>query len=301
MFEKILVPLDGSSLAEETLLHLRKLLSRGDAELILVCAADPSSAKHAPWIPEARSLGEAGRYLSGIQDRLSEEGLRVSSHARRGAPAKVILNMAQEYKATMIAMASHGRTGLRRLILGGVAQEVLRKSPVPVYVVRPFRSHEGLPRTTAGPDDQFIHTILLPFDGRELASTMVPLVSELADLFESRVVLLSVQEPGAKKREDVAEPSATLGKVSLELEEQGVATLSLIRRGNPAREILEAARMHHADLIAMATHGRSGMSRLVMGSVTEKVLHDAPCPMLIWKPTVSASGRKVVALKCVGR
>jgi nucleotide-binding universal stress UspA family protein len=226
----------------------------------------------------------------------------VTSRAFMGSAARVILDVAEQESATMIAMATHGQTGLRRLLLGSVAESVIRKSPVPVLVARPFWSYELLPRWTEKAEDRPIRTILLPLDGSKRSSAIVPCATEMATLFASRVILLRVVEPTDKKgSDDGATSVAHLNRFSLALEMKGLETLSMVRQGKPAQKILEAARAHEADLIAMATHGRSGLSRLVSGSVTEKVLREAPCPMLVVRPAKSARPKKRVSKECVGR
>jgi nucleotide-binding universal stress UspA family protein len=301
MIERIVVPLDGSALAEEILPHVRKVLRRADSEVFLVRAVIPAPGEDAMVLAEA-ALGAAREYLERVQDRLVEQGVRVTARALVGSAARVILDVTQQDGATMIAMATHGQTGLKRLLLGSVAENVLRKSPVPVLVVRPFWSYELLPRWTEKAEDRPIRTILLPLDGGRLSSAIVPPATEMATLFSSRVILLRVVEPKDKRgRDDGTTSVAHLNRFSLALEMRGLETVSMVRQGKPAQKILEAARAHEADLIAMATHGRSGLSRLVSGSVTEKVLREAPCPMLVVRPAKSARPMKRISKECVGR
>jgi nucleotide-binding universal stress UspA family protein len=301
MIERIVVPLDGSALAEEILPHVRKILRRADSVVILVRAAIPAPAEDGMVVAEG-TLGANQEYLRGVQDRLVEQGVRVTSRSYVGSAASVILDVAKQVGATMIAMATHGQTGLKRLLLGSVAENVIRQSPVPVLVARPFWSYELLPRWTEEAEDRPIRTILLPLDGSTLSSAVVPSVTEMAALFASRVVLLRVVEPTGKRASDEnAKSIARLDRLSSELETKGLETLSMVRHGKPAREILEAARTSEADLIAMATHGRSGISRLFSGSVTEKVLRESTCPMLVVRPTKSPRPKKTVSKECVGR
>jgi nucleotide-binding universal stress UspA family protein len=147
MIERIVVPLDGSALAEEILPQLKKVLYRADAEVVLVRAVIPPPVEDGVVIAEA-PLGVAREYLRGVQDRLTQQGARVTTRTLLGSAAGVILDVAEEDEATMIAMATHGETGLKRLLLGSVAEQVLRNSPVPVLVTRPFWSYELLPRRT---------------------------------------------------------------------------------------------------------------------------------------------------------
>jgi nucleotide-binding universal stress UspA family protein len=301
MVARIVVPLDGSDLAEEILPHVRTILRRTDAEIILVRAVPPLPGEDALVAMEA-ALAAARNDLQEVADRMVEKGLRVTTRSILGSPAKVILEVAEEEPATtMIALATHGRTGLQRLLLGSVAEKVLRKSPVPVLVVRPFWSYELLPAKKGTLEDPPIRTILLPLDGSVLSSTIVSPVEETAALFACRVVLLHVVDPTDDGAHEDAESIACMNRISLELKAAGLDTLSMVRRGNPAQEILEAARTLGADLIAMATHGRSGLSRLVAGSVTEKVLRSATCAMLVARPRKATLAKARAKGECVGR
>jgi nucleotide-binding universal stress UspA family protein len=292
MIERIVVPLDGSALAEEILPQLKKVLYRADAEVVLVRAVIPPPVEDGVVIAEA-PLGVAREYLRGVQDRLTQQGARVTTRTLLGSAAGVILDVAEEDEATMIAMATHGETGLKRLLLGSVAEQVLRNSPVPVLVTRPFWSYELLPRRTEKPEERPLRTILLPQDGSDCSQAIVPSVTEMATLFASRVVLLRVIEARTHSvSHESAVSGAYLNRLSLELEAMGLETMCMVRRGDPAQEILEAARADGVDLIAMATHGRSGISRLVTGSVTEKVLREATCPMLVIRARKSAGTQK---------
>jgi nucleotide-binding universal stress UspA family protein len=277
MIERILVPLDGSTTAEAILPHLKRLLRRSDSEVIVMRAANPPPAEDAMALFEA-SLAAAREYVVGMKERLESQGVRAKAVARLGSPAGAILDTAEEEKATLIAMATHGRTGLARAFLGSVAEHVLRKSPVPVVVVRPFWSYEIGEKA----EEKGVKSILLPLDGSETALRAIPEAVEFAKLFQARLVLYRVVEPEGRGketplsivREEVEEAAAKVRKAGVEA---GVVA----DRGEPVAEILKAARFHGADLIAMATHGRTGLSRLFGGSVTERILREAEVPMLI--------------------
>jgi nucleotide-binding universal stress UspA family protein len=279
MLERIIVPLDGSLTAEAVLPHVRRILHRQDSEIILVRAVVPTPVENTVLISDV-SMGAAKSYLAGIQERLEREGVRVSSETRAGTAVGVILDVVDDRKATMIAMATHGATGLKRILLGSVAEVVLRKSPVPVFVVRPFwTSEEGPPEAT---DSAPMRNLLVPVDGSDLAELAVPAALELARLFEARAILLRVLDEG---REDAAaevrEAEEHLDAISRTFERKGIDTFMLVQKGDAVGEILSTARFHHADLVVMTTHSRSGLSRLVTGSVTEQVLRRATVPLLV--------------------
>jgi len=288
MMERMVVPLDGSMTAEAILPHLRRILYRTDAEVILVRAVVP------PPMENSLELAEAGRaaareYLLAKQDALEQAGVRVKSVARIGSAVGVILDVVDEEKATLIALATHGASGIPRLLMGSVTEGLLRKSAVPVLAVRPFWSYDLL--AAGGTEHQPIRNILLPVDGSDLSLESVPSVVQVCDLFESRVVLLRVlemkkhQAPAPAER---AEAEAQLKQLEGLLGKQGVETVSLLREGDPTEEILKAVQSQDIDLIAMTTHGRGGLTRAITGSVTEKLLRQAKVPMLV---TRNASAR----------
>ena len=302
MMERILVPLDGSPLAEEVLPQVRRILRRVDSEILLVRATMPLAVPDGAAIA-ATEQDAAGKYLAELEGKLSEAGVRVRAQTQVGPAASVILSVARQEKATLIGMATHGKTGLERLLLGSVAEKVLRESPVPVLVVRPFWSYELLPRKTEEPEHRPIRTILVPLDGSDRARSILSHATEMADLFGARLVLLGVTDPKDRKATKLSvEPGSYLHGIALELEGKGLPSLCEVREGRPAAAILEAAKVHAADLIAMATHGRRGLARLVTGSVTEEVLREATCPMLVRRSVkADESPRKKHATDCVGR
>jgi len=144
MIERIVVPLDGSPTAEAILAQVRRILHRTDSEVILVRAVVPPPAEDSIGLAGAEAMIDAARnYTQGLEARLKDEGVRVKSITRVGTAAGVILDAARDEQASLIAMATHGETGLKRILLGSVTERVLRKSTVPVLVVQPFHSYDN--------------------------------------------------------------------------------------------------------------------------------------------------------------
>jgi nucleotide-binding universal stress UspA family protein len=274
MIERIVVPLDGSLTAEAILPQVRRVLYRNDSEVILVRAVEPPFVENAISMAETQ-LAAAREYVLGQQERLEQAGVRVSHVVRLGSPSGVLLDVVKERNATMVAMATHGNTGLKRFLLGSVAEAVIRKCPVPVLLIRPFWSYDLLPpvETAKRP----IRNLLLPVDGSDRSLESLPCVIEFAELFETRIVLLRVLE----KEETEAEVLPQLQAIAKTIEKKGVVTMVVLEKGNPVEEILKTVRFREIDLIAMSTHGRTGASRAVAGSVTEEVLRQATVPMLV--------------------
>lgn len=286
MIDRIVVPLDGSRMAEQILPHLRRLLFRHDSEVILVRAAVLPLVGDAVLLADP-VLDGARDYLLKIQDQLVQQGARVRSVVRLSSPARLILEVAEEEKATMLALATHGETGLKRLLAGSVAEALLRRSPVPVLLVRPFWSYELLPSRGDEVDLRPIQNILVPLDEQEDMETLHAPLIELAELFGARVVLLNAQSSKTRKEHDsgdmIPDAEAWLAGHARALEAEGVETLSILGKGDPAADILATARAHEIDLIAMTSHRKSGLLRFFSDSVTEKVLHDSTCPILVVK------------------
>jgi len=290
MIDRILVPLDGSLVAEQILPHLRRLLFRHDSEVILLRAVVPPPIENGMLVADSM-LSAARGYMAQMQQRLEEQGVRVRVVTQIGFPVGMILDAVESEKATMIALATHGETGLKRLLAGSVAEGVLKASPVPVLVVRPFWSYELLPTRTDGEDHRPMRNILVPVDDSDDAQVLLSAVAELARLFEARVVFLHVQEsaktsgPGRR-----AQDEAHLASLASRVTVQGVPSLSFLGKGDPARAILEAAHVHEADLIAMTTHSKSGFLHFFSSTVTEKVLHESTCPLLVVRTPVPGAG-----------
>jgi nucleotide-binding universal stress UspA family protein len=143
MYERVLVPLDGSEVAEAILPFAEQVAGPLDAEVVLLRVIEPLSptelvASAGVVAPDTFMLRDmdAKQYLSEVQRRLSKKGLRVRTQVANGPPAKEILVAAQAISADLIAMVTHGRSGLGRVLLGSVAEAVLRASPVPVLLIR---------------------------------------------------------------------------------------------------------------------------------------------------------------------
>jgi nucleotide-binding universal stress UspA family protein len=284
MFNRILVPLDGSTTAETILPQVRRLLRRIDAEVVLLQVATPPLADGAMALFEA-ALSASREYLREVSRRLEEQGVRARSLARLGPPAEVVLEVARSEGAELLALATHGRTGVGRLLMGSVAEEIVRKSPVPALLLRPFWTYEIAPETPV--DRQPISNILLPSDGSDRSLGILPEITELAKLFGARVVLLGAVEP-AQGGPPEGRPDLSTEHLGTQLAEtanhflsHGLDTLTRLDVDHPASAILRACQAEKIDLIAMGTHGRTGLRRLVTGSVTERVLRESTVPMLI--------------------
>ncbi len=266
MLERILVPLDGSETAEAVLIQVRRLLKRKDAEVLLLRVAETD------WLPtaESRRLAEelpklAQAYIRETAERLEREGVRVRGLIAGGATAAEIIATAADQKASLIAMTTHGRSGLLRFTLGSVAEKVLRASPVPVLVIR---------SETPTPHELDFKTLLVPVDGSERSIEVLPIASEFARTYGARILVVTANDSG-EDIDDVVQ--RTVGMFVA----VGNPADGEVVEGDAASAILDVARRRSVDAIAMATHGRGGPLRWMLGSVTEKVVRAARVPLLV--------------------
>lgn len=281
---RILVPLDGSRLSE-VILPLAEALARDyDADILLLRALRPQGSVEA----EAAAQKEAEAYLTGMAAGLEARGISgVRWKVWYDDPDRAIAHAATHNGADLIAMMTHGRGGLNRLFLGSVTESVVRKGRVPVLLVR------GEPSWSPGA----IGRIVVPLDASGLSEAVLPVVERLAGPFDLVIDLLHVLEPIApaaaaelstRSEEQIArlrtaDAEAYLSKVAAALEAKGLRVRPAIRHGVAAEVIRQYAREAGVGLIAMSTHGRSGLNRLFLGSVAERVLKAAPVPILLWK------------------
>jgi nucleotide-binding universal stress UspA family protein len=277
MFERILIPLDGSPRAEAILPQIARILKREDSEILLLAVPQPVAVMYGaemgpPVVGDYRAESKA--YLTRLENRLADQGVRVRSLTEDGPPAGTILETAERENATLIAMATHGRTGLARWVFGSVTEKVLRASPLPLLVLRSFQETPPPAAAEATPFARILVPVI-PFHLR-----ILPYVREFAALFGSRVTLLHVVEPGADPRTRT-QALEEMNLVVRDFRQAGIPTESRERSGEPAVEILEAAGEEGADLIAITTHKSHGAVRWALGSVTEKVVRAATVPILV--------------------
>jgi nucleotide-binding universal stress UspA family protein len=286
MFDRILVPLDGSLTSEAILPYLRRYFA--DAELILLRSPEVPSAA---MPPEPISIaGEVRTYLSLLQKRLRQEGFGARTLPADGRPVEAVLAAARAERPDLIAMTTHGKTGSRRLLMGSVAERVVRSSPVPVFVVRPSWLLEGMPASPQEPPAP--RNILVPLDGTDASFGVLSHVLELSRTWRGRVVLLHVEEGRAGLPMD-----ERLARVQEEFVDAGLQVDRLEVLGNPVAKILEVSRGHEIDLIAMASRAGPQASRFDDDSLTAKVLRNTTVPLFV----VHAEAEPATSLAVGGR
>ena len=303
--KSILVPLDGSTLAEQILPYVRMLAQLTGATLDILrvipddekntlLASDPAvlyeaEASGAPiWEREARVWDmlrqRADSYLDAQAIALRTDGLDVRSHTQIGAPAEMIIAVAEQIHAELIVMATHGYTGFKRWTLGSVTDKVVQAATTPVFVV---------PGSTAAPaSEPRLKRIMLPLDGSAFARQALPLAAELAACARAELLLFQAVVPTVGVYHGTLLPAEAqtamcdralqeLHALAGKLRPNDIRARTAVVIGYGAEEIVEAAAQHQVDLIVMATHGYGGIKRWALGSVADKVLHATPAPLLL--------------------
>lgn len=234
-------------------------------------------------------------------------GVEVRQAVIAGPVVDALLRYATDVGADLVVMCTHGRSGVGRLVLGSVAEAVVRRARCPVMLVRPSEGAEDdlvdVPNFDAVP--KFEH-VLVPVDGTEFAKKVIARAVEIGVPFGARYTLLRVVSPSLPlgwpyaatdfPRDGVAErvrARRELDGVAEGLRSQSIrATTEVITDTDPARAILEYAEWHGVDLIAMTTHGRRGLSRLALGSVAEAVARESKVPVLLYRPEPEEEARR---------
>jgi nucleotide-binding universal stress UspA family protein len=311
----IVVPLDGSALAERVLPYVRGLapllgakvcllhsLSEADYDIMLTEGLlGAYGFVEAPEVLRERRLRSwdtmrehAEGYLATKALELREAGLEVETEVNVGSPAKIIVEVARERHATLIAMATHGYGGVKRWTLGSVTEQVTHTATTPVFVV-----HGAAPEPPADPT---FERILVPLDGSAFANQVLPLVRKLAARGNSELVLLEAIAPSIETQISARsfgrsiprygvglemlrrQATQDLGALANQLRANGLRASISVKNGPAADAIVDEAEQCEIDMIVMATHGYSGMKRWALGSVAHKVLHGITTPILLVRP-----------------
>jgi len=312
MYRRMLVPLDGSKLAEEVFFYAGELAGRLDIDMHFLNVCDPDETMLLPmrqvYVEKvAETVKE--RALKIKADSGEAEGgrqIEVVARVATGYPPEEILKYADENQIDIILMATHGASGVRRWALGSTAHKVLHAASVPVWLVR-----SGVPENAVH-EEWFQRGIMVPLDGSELAETALPHAEALAKqrgLKNVEVTLLRVCEPiliseisfhlaptihptpltfeeYVRGEVERVRKRCTkyLNGIAEKLKAKGIRVRIEVLSGNPADEIIRYVTENTFQLIVMASHGRSGLSHLAFGSVAEKVLLSVKIPVLIVTP-----------------
>jgi nucleotide-binding universal stress UspA family protein len=305
MYHKLLVPLDGSTFGEHALPFACSIAQRNGAVLHLAHVHMINDSIYVAGMPvidaDLHSLAQEHErvYLERVRDDLRstrELWITCANLDGDGSVAGALARYAEANKIDLVVMTTHGRGGLARAWLGSVADALVRCSHAPILLLRPG---DGAPDLTQPP--QF-KRILVPLDGSELSEQIVESALELGELTQTEYILLRVVEPFIiavgypppiqtsrldvkLTQEQLAEAQRYVDRVAERLRAAGHRTQArALVAEQVAVAIMDEARRQDADLIAMTTHGRSGLARLILGSVADKVLRGADVPLLLARP-----------------
>jgi nucleotide-binding universal stress UspA family protein len=302
MTRDILVPLDGSTFSEHALPVAIEIARRTGARLHLVQIHEPVPGQvptdgipiyDAEWDGAMRAQEE--EYLRGIAGSCMEHGgISPVTELLEGPVIPALAAYVAELGIGQIVMTTHGRGGISRVWMGSVADALVRRAAVPVLLIRPKAESVDWTRGLT------TRHVLITLDGSELAEGIVDAALELGGLTNARFTLLRVvlplpfvvppstigaafSETGAVESQETAAKylDSVAGRMRARGARVDVATLF---HTSPALGVLDYAATHAVDLIAMATHGRGGWSRVALGSVADKVMRGTMMPVLLLRP-----------------
>ncbi|MDQ7820076.1 MAG: universal stress protein [Armatimonadota bacterium] len=294
MFTRLLVPLDGSRLAESALPAAAELAVRLQAPVVLLHVLESGPPPTVHGDRHVRTEAEARAYLDGAVEWMGRRGVTARGVVcpESGGVAATIARQAEAAGVDLIVLTSHGRGGVRGLLYGRVAEQVLQRGRTPVLLLPPSERGRDAPFTC--------QRILVPLDGSEAAETAVEPGIRIAAACGADLLLVWVvptvdtisdeRAPAARLMPTAAaalldvearEAAAYLEGVAARVRAAGIAARAAVERGEPVQVLLETAARERADLIVMATHGRSGVSALWAGSVASRVIGAGRRPVLL--------------------
>jgi nucleotide-binding universal stress UspA family protein len=286
IYNRLLVPLDGSSAAEFAIRFASDLATKHDADLVLLYlehlsgqTADPGAAQDS-----ARDQAWINAYLEGLRKELRAADVRTySQYIAAHDLAEALYKVIDSERISAVVMSTQGRTALLRWLFGSGVERAINSFPVPLLLVRPMYQR-----------------IVVPLDGSRWSESAIPRAAELARVHDAELVLLHVYQP---RGGDYAGQWALAGQQQIadqayeQMQEQLIALRNslrqeglrarevIIRGGNPAQAICDYVETEEGiSLVVMSTHGRTGLARWLMGSVAQQVIKNARCPVMLVQP-----------------
>ncbi|MCZ7541002.1 MAG: universal stress protein [Anaerolineae bacterium] len=286
IYNRVLVPLDGSSAAEFAIRFASDLASKHDAELILLyldyLPVPVGEAEHVEDGGRSREQIEA--YLDGLRKGLRAAGIRTHvEHTSTRDLAGTLYKMIEAERVSAVVISTQGRAAMMRWLFGTGVERALNEFPVPLLLVRPMYQR-----------------IVVPLDGSRWSESAIPRASELARVHDAELVLLHIYQP---KGSDYADQWALAGHQQIaeqslgQMQEQLIAMRNrlraeglrarevIIRGSNPAQAICDFVETEDGiSMVVMSTHGRTGLARWLVGSVAQQVIKHARCPVTLVYP-----------------
>ena len=271
---RILVPTDGSLESESAFAAILPLVKAYAPEVTVLYVFEDPDASYCP-------PAQIAKVCRGVR----AAGMNAHLELREGMPAEEILRAAKSSKVDLIAMSTHGRGGLSRLVAGSVAESVLRRAVVPLLVTR------------QGSNAQSWKKIVVALDGSDRGNSILPDAFRLAKKLGStldfvRVALPVVHPTGVGEIPMIpfppADPMPFLNALVERARSEGIDAHAVGLEGRACSQILRHVQESGAGLLCMATHGRTGLTRVILGSIAEEVLRNAPCPVLLRRSVIWA-------------
>jgi nucleotide-binding universal stress UspA family protein len=299
MYKTIMVPTDGSGFDREAIRVALRIAVQPAASVRLVRVLPTGSFPGMPAegtpLPLDVSQSERDQALSELYSLATEcratSKVSISVHLHAGPVSDVLQGYARRHGVDLIVMSTHGRGGISRLALGSVTDSLIRHTTIPVLVVKPPTSYLN-PRIV-----ERFKRIIVPLDGSVLAEQILPRVLTLAKLEEAEITLLNVLLPQSYSQKEILDPAlpwwdrdvaaaqSYLFRIAGEIRSNGVSvTTDIVIGEQVANAIGDFASRERADLIAIATHGRGGLARMIRGSVADVIMRSAKMSMLVFKP-----------------
>ena len=314
-FGRILIPLDGSKIAARVLTGAQDLAKRLGARIDLLAVVEPETTELPSYMPFAMSVPHvedsasereraeevllerihaATEYLNSVGNSLRDDGLKVDVEVKVGDPAQEIVANAKRGRTDVIAMATRGRSAIGRGLLGSVTDKVTHSSAVPMLIVR----------ATEGGSTEPISRLIVGLDGSRVAEAALDPARELAVSLGVPMLLLRATAAAARMAayggapyfatadpygDTDAKAGEYLDSVAARQIELGMNVETIetkVRPGAAYREIQSAAAEQSGSLIVLATRGRSGLTRWVLGSVTDRIIRSSVGPVLVIPPTI---------------
>lgn len=292
MFDRILVPLDGSPESEKIRHWVVGIAAELQAAVDLLGIIDPSKLKKSDAdSPEEVERTVAQAYLRTQADWFQERGVTVATHVATGDPAETIIDQSRELDSRLIAMVTQRKSAIMRGVLGSVSDRVLHSTGVPIMLARPgdvvgFEDGAGLPRI-----------VIVPLDGSDFSEGAIPFAEALASHAEGELLFVSGTAPNSSYASyALADPAMSiedegktrtgtyLERVTARSVERGLKATHLQVRETAAEAIIKEVSKSSDRMIVMTSHGASGIKRWLLGSVADKVIRSSEHPVIVIPP-----------------
>ena len=313
MIHRILVPLDGSTLAEAALPQALAMARAYQAEVVLARVLDPNSRTHGRLVDSVAwrmARTEARRYLDGLAAKLGAQGIRTRAALAEGNAAEEVLRLVKKERADLVVLCAHGRSGPSRFSLGGTSQKVLSHAGTSVLVVRPVEPPSPAPAEEAPKEVQY-RRILVPLDGSQRAQWALLQVASLARAHKAELLLVHVVAPPplaghTPPTPEEVELACRITERDRQRAEVYLRDLKEVVAGNDHLQVrtlllesphvvgtlLKVAADEQASLVVVSAHGCSGAAPWPYGSVADRLIHHGKAPLLLLQDLTREAGQE---------